>query len=288
MDLESLRIFNTVAAELSITQAALKLGRAASNVTTRIQQLETDIGADLFIRTGKRIVLSVAGEIFLDYSERMLALEVEAKHVVTGGINGGTLHIGCMESTAASRLPPVLALYNKTFPSTQLKLDTGPSRTLMESVRNGKLDCAFVALPLGVDTQELSEIGLSVEKIWQEELILLLPASETEISDPKKLRTRSLATFKQGCTYRNIAENILGTVKNTDWTIQEMGSYHGMIACVSAGSCVTLLPQSVLDMTNGTEDLKKIRLQFVDTYLLWRTDYNTPAFQNFISQIRRI
>ena len=78
MDRESLKIFKAVAAELSITQASVRLGRAPSNVTTRIQQLEADVGAELFVRAGKRMTLSVAGECFLDYAQRMLALEEEA------------------------------------------------------------------------------------------------------------------------------------------------------------------------------------------------------------------
>ena len=62
MDSETLRIFSAVAAELSITRAAARLGRAPSNVSTRIQQLEGELGIELFSRVGKRMSLSAAGE----------------------------------------------------------------------------------------------------------------------------------------------------------------------------------------------------------------------------------
>ncbi|MDI7047178.1 LysR family transcriptional regulator, partial [Escherichia coli] len=94
MDLESLNIFCIVAAELSITRAAGRLGRVQSNVTTRIQQLEADVGVELFVRSGKRLSLSTAGERFLDYARRLLALEEEARNVVTGGLDGGVLRMG--------------------------------------------------------------------------------------------------------------------------------------------------------------------------------------------------
>ncbi|MEG0881337.1 MAG: LysR family transcriptional regulator, partial [Janthinobacterium sp.] len=74
MDSESLRIFCSVASELSVTQAAARLARAPSSVTTRIQQLEADIGAALFVRTNKRMALTAAGERFLEYAQRLLAL----------------------------------------------------------------------------------------------------------------------------------------------------------------------------------------------------------------------
>ena len=79
MDSETLRIFSAVAAELSITRAAARLGRAPSNVTTRIQQLEGELGIELFSRVGKRMSLSAAGERLVEYSARLLALEEEAR-----------------------------------------------------------------------------------------------------------------------------------------------------------------------------------------------------------------
>lgn len=286
MDSESLRIFCAVAAELSITQAALRLGRAPSNVTTRIQQLEADLGTDLFVRAGKRIALSGAGERFLDYANRLLSLEKEARHVITGGRDGGMLRIGSMESTAASRLPPVLAAYHARHRDTRLELSTGPSRQLIEGVRTGRLDCAFAALPLpGDGVGAMTDLGLRARTIWTEELVLLLPASESGARSAADIQTRSLAAFPQGCTYRNIADNWLGVAGSSDWQIQEMSSYHAMIACVAAGACVTVLPASVLKLTAAPEQLKTISLGRADTCLIWRDDYDVPAFRNFLGTI---
>ena len=170
MEMESLTIFCAVASELSVTQAAARLGRAPSSVTTRIQQLEADIGAQLFVRTNKRMALTAAGERFLEYAQRLLALAEEARHVVTGGREGGTLRVGSMESTAASRLPALLAAYHARFPATRLALSTGPSRPLIEQVRTGLLDCAFVALPPAFGAAALDELGLASTSVWREEL----------------------------------------------------------------------------------------------------------------------
>lgn len=60
MDLAALEIFRTVALEGSVTRAAERLGRVQSNVTTRVQQLEEQLGATLFLREGRRMVLSMA------------------------------------------------------------------------------------------------------------------------------------------------------------------------------------------------------------------------------------
>jgi DNA-binding transcriptional LysR family regulator len=284
MDSESLKIFCTVAAELSITQAALALGRVPSNVTTRIQQLESDVGAELFVRAGKRMTLSSAGERFLDYAKRLLALEDEARHVVTGGATGGALRIGSMESTAASRLLPVLAHYHTRHPDTRVDIITGPTRHLIEQVRTGTIDCAFVAFP--PSTKEfLTESGIQQQLIWPEELVLLLPTSDAGARNAAEIRSRTLAAFALGCTYRHLAEEWLSIAESTEWKINVVGSYHAMVACVAAGSCVTLLPESVLKLTSAPPSLRTLHIGHADTYLIWRQGFNVPAFQNLLTRL---
>ncbi|MCD0503535.1 LysR substrate-binding domain-containing protein [Bordetella petrii] len=286
MDSESLKIFSSVAAELSITHAAARLGRAASNVSTRIQQLEADIGADLFVRSGKRLALSAAGERFLDYARRLLALEDEARHVVTGGRDGGTLRIGAMESTAASRLPALLAGYHARHPATRLELSTGPSRPLLEQVRTERIDCAFVALPPSFEgAATLYELGLACVPAWRESLCLLLPASEARARRAADVRARCLAAFPQGCTYRGIAEDLLGVAGSMDWKVRELASYHAMIASVAAGGCVTLLPASVLKLAGTSAAMKTLPAGHADTLLVWREGYDVPAFRQLLNQL---
>lgn len=78
MDLTQLEMFNAVAEAGSITQAAAKVHRVPSNLTTRLRQLETELGVDLFIRENQRLRLSPAGHNFLRYSQQILALVDEA------------------------------------------------------------------------------------------------------------------------------------------------------------------------------------------------------------------
>jgi len=286
MDPESLKIFVAVASELSITQAAARLGRVPSNVTTRIQQLEADIGAALFVRVGKRIALSSAGERFLQYAQRLLSLADEARHVATQGRAGGVLRIGTMESTAASRLPPVLAAFNVKHADTRIELCTGPSAQLLEQVRLQTLDCGFLALPVSSGgVAGLKASGLQARKVWREDLLLLLPSGERDVRRATQVRTRALAAFKQGCTYRGIAEQKLGLAGAPGWTVHEMSSYHAMIAGVAAGACVTLLPASVLALSHVVAALPTLAAGHADTYLVWREGYDVPAFQQLLDGV---
>ncbi|WP_347485366.1 LysR substrate-binding domain-containing protein [Vandammella animalimorsus] len=286
MDTESLKIFCTVAAELSITQAALRLGRAPSNVSTRIQQLEAELDATLLVRSGRRIALSPAGERLLDYAQRLLALHEQARQAVNASQAGAVLRLGSMESCAASRLPALLARYHALYPDTQLQLRTGPSRQLLEQLCRGQLDAAFVALPPG-DAHTLADLGLSGRRMWREALRLLLPASLAQVRRVADVPLRSLAAFAPGCTYRSMAEALLGVAGSSDWQVHEIGSYHAMLACICAGSSVALMPASVLALTQAPAELKSLPAGHADTLLVWRTHEQSLALQEWLTLLKQ-
>src|ERR1700754_3060865 len=125
MDLADLRIFTAVVREGGVTRAAERLHRVQSNVTTRIRQLEDDIGAPLFIREGKRLHLTPTGQVLLDYADRLLALADEAREAIQDPRPRGLFRLGTMESTAAVRLPGPLSEYHRRYPDVVLELRTG-------------------------------------------------------------------------------------------------------------------------------------------------------------------
>ena len=79
MEFGQLRIFQAVAEEGSIARAAERLHRVPSNLSTRLRQLEEQLGVDLFLRERQRLQLSPAGKVLLDYAARLFALQEEAR-----------------------------------------------------------------------------------------------------------------------------------------------------------------------------------------------------------------
>src|SRR6266481_9783014 len=148
MDLSDLRIFSAVVREGGVTRAAERLHRVQSNVTTRIRQLEEDLSVALFIREGKRLHLAPAGQILLDYADRLLALADETRGAVQDVRPRGTFRLGAMESTAAVRLPGPLSEYHRRHPEVVLELRTGNPQILASAILAGELDAAFVAEPI--------------------------------------------------------------------------------------------------------------------------------------------
>lgn len=287
MDLAVLDIFRTVARERSVTRAAQRLDRAQSNVTTRIKQLEEDLGVALFLREGKRMVLTDEGIRFLDYADRLLSLAGEARQAMHPAQPGGHLRIGTMESTAASRLPQPLADFHARWPDVELTITTGTSQDLIEAVRARKLDCALVADPAAVtpcDSDALEDETLEWTRIYTEQLMLVLPERHPKASTPDKVAIRTLAGFARGCTYREIAENWFAAstpAPDRKLKVLEVNSYHAILACVAAGSCVGIVPQSVLELGGKQHKLRAMPLMKVHTLLVTRSGYRTAAFEEF-------
>lgn len=276
VDLASLAVFRAVAQEQSITRAAELLGRAPSNVTTRIQQLEAELGVALFQRHQKRMALTTQGAAYLDYADRILNLADEAQQTVNPTGPTGVLRIGSMECTTASRLPQPLARYNAAWPDVTLDLSVAPTRQSIEALLAYRIDCGLIALPAD---EWLAPGELETVPIFREELVLLLPPGHPTVESPADIRPRALAAFAPGCTYRARAQDWLTGAPR--FAIQEVKSYHAMLACTVAGSCISVMPRSVVAQMQPTPPVEIHPLMTVDTCLASRPGFKSPAFAAF-------
>src|SRR5262249_18578073 len=147
MNFADLQVFKSVVDEGGVIRAASKLHRVPSAVTTRIKQLEASMGVKLFHRDRQRLHLSPAGAVLLDYADRLIQLSEEARGGVTGTPPRGVFKLGALESTTASRLPPILAGFHKRYPEVRLELTTGTNDSLLGLLTERRLDAAFTAEP---------------------------------------------------------------------------------------------------------------------------------------------
>ncbi|WGS48822.1 LysR substrate-binding domain-containing protein [Paraburkholderia sp. D15] len=277
MDLAALTIFRAVVRENGVTRAAAKLNRVQSNVTTRIKQLEEQLGTDLFIRDGRRLVLTPAGETLLPYAERLLALADEARHAVREDRPSGRLRLGTMESVAATRLPSLLARYHTQWPDVALELETGTTGRLIERVREFEVDAALVAEPL--DPASLDELFEAVP-VFTEELVMLTPREHRQIREVRDIALSTLVAFERGCAYRAYIEKWYLEHGVRPARVLELGSYHAIVACVAAGAGVAVAPRSVLDLQADASNIAVHPLPEIgpiDTLLVWRRGHFSSA-----------
>ena len=149
LDLTDLQYFTTVAREGGVTRASEKLHRVQSNVTTRIRKLEDQLGLRLFLREGRRMVLTADGHKLLAYADRLIALAAEAESAMRQQEPGGVFRLGSMESTAAVRLPDLLNQLQVAYPDIEIELVTGNPVALGELVLAGEIEAGLVFLKAG-------------------------------------------------------------------------------------------------------------------------------------------
>jgi DNA-binding transcriptional LysR family regulator len=239
MDLADLRIFRSVVAEGGITRAAEKLNRVQSNVTTRVRQLEADLGVDLFIREGKRLHLSPTGKLLLDYADRILDLAQEARDAVHDGAPRGPFRLGAMESTAAIRLPEPLSVFHRRYPDVKLDLHTDTIPRLAAAVLAGELDAALVAEPI-------ADPALEKTTVYDEELVLVAEAGHAPIRSPRDVQSRTVLAFEHGCAYRLRMQQWFARAGVLPERIVEMSSWHAIVACTAARMGISVLPRMLL------------------------------------------
>ena len=271
MDFSALSTFSAVARCGGITRAASELRTVQSNVTNRIRALEAEVGVPLFERHSRGMTLTGAGRRLLPYVERLTALSREAMAATRDdGVPKGPLAIGSMETTAAVRLPPLLARFHRACPAVQLTLRTGPTAALVGSVLDGSLDGAFVAGP--IDHPELAIVSA-----FKEELVLVTARRWTSLAALRKGTPEAGPTalvFRTGCSYRLRLEQILAEFGWPCPTRLEFGTLDGIIGCVAADVGVTLLPRIVVQRSEMNESVRTHtlagHLKWVETLFIRR------------------
>ncbi|WP_041674935.1 LysR family transcriptional regulator [Ramlibacter tataouinensis] len=272
IDLDSLEIFRTVVQEGGVVRAAGKLGRVQSNVTTRIKQLEQRLGRPLFRRQGRSLVLSPEGELLLSYAQRLFRLADEAESELRTGRPRGVLRVGSLESTAGSRLAPLLSRFHQLYPGVVVELATGTTGALLQRVANFELEAAFVSEPFTAP-------GLQALPVFEEELVLVTGKDVAAVRQARDLAGLTLIAFASGCSYRKRLEDWLGASAVMPARTLEFASYQAMIACVAAGTGFAIVPRSLLLALRAASDVRQhelpARVRRNRTHLVWHGDPST-------------
>jgi len=266
IDLDSLEIFRAVAQEGGVIRAAQKLNRVQSNVTTRVKQLEQRLGCPLFRRQGRGLVLSPEGERLLVYAQRLFRLADEAESELRSGKPAGVLRIGSLESTAGSRLAPILSRFHTLYPDVVVELATGTTGALVHRVSNFELDAAFVSQPFTAPS-------LNAMKVFEEELVCITARGVALVRRASDLAGMTLIAFADGCSYRKRMQDWLGASSVMPARTLEFSSYQAMVACVAAGTGFALVPKSLLATLKSSQEVlqhevpAKVRRNV--THLVW-------------------
>jgi DNA-binding transcriptional LysR family regulator len=196
----------------------------------------------------------------------------------------GVLEIGTLETTLALRLPQLIARFAKAYPEVRPVVRTGTTCSLIQGVIDCKLEGAFVAGP--VHHPELHS-----ELAFREELVLITSPAIHSLEAVAAIDSLKTVVFRIGCSYRQRLDSLLASLGIQAPEPLEFGSIEAIIACVSAGVGVTLLPRGVVAnaVREGMVTMHEIapELAAVETVFVRRADgYFSSALSTFLQSVR--
>lgn len=261
--LQQLRILKAVANERSFTKAAEILYVSQPSLSKQIKILENKLGIVLLNRENSTISLTEGGRVFLQYSERILALCEESCRALNDVKNGdrGNLTVGASQTIGTYLMPRVLALFAQNYPQINIKVQVDSTRIVAKNVVNREIDIAVV----GGDIPDDLKKNLHVENFVEDELILIVPKSHPFArKEQKKINKDDLyhlnfITLNSTSTIRKFIDNILiqnGIETKQFNIIMQLNSIEGIKTAVSLGLGAAFVSSSAIE--------KEIKLKTVE------------------------
>jgi DNA-binding transcriptional LysR family regulator len=245
MELRQLQHFLAVADEKHFTRAARRMNIVQSGLSASIRALEHELKAELFVRSTRRVELTTAGQVFYERAKGILAAAEDARTAVEAvkGLHRGRLSIGTVQSLGPFvDLPLLLERFHARHPEIDIELSQGGSTLLLERIREGELDFAF--LPV-LDPPK----GIIATMIACEELVLACPpnhplAGQGNVS-LADLREEPFVDFQPSWGTRLIIDRAFAQSRINRRIAFEVSDLGTLLDLVARGLGIALIPESL-------------------------------------------
>lgn len=287
MDLRQLTYVVAVAEEKSFTRAAQRCFVVQSALSHQIGRLEQELGARLFHRSSRHVSLTDAGHAFLPAAHQCLEAADRARAEVaaaTGEIRG-RLSVGVIPTVAAVDVPAALRAFRDQHPQVPVSLMMAASDDLIEHVRDGRCDVAFLGLPTDATVRHIRDHVLAHDRH------VAVMAPDHPLATRKRLTLRRLADevfvdFPAGSPGRAQSDGAFIAAGLTRQVAYEVVDAHLMARLLREHLGVALLPSTFV---HQLPDLVGVPVTDAPTrveHLVWSRQGPSPAAAAFLSQLR--
>jgi LysR family transcriptional regulator, low CO2-responsive transcriptional regulator len=289
MDYDQLGSFLEVAKLQSFSRAAEKLFRTQPAISAQVRLLEQECGEKLFDRSGKKVLLTPAGEILYRYAEKLLNLQKEALQAIAelNQTPRGKLYIGANEATCLYVLPKTFARFKQLYPLVSISIYRNFSHKILQKVQEGAVDLGIVTLPLTAN-------NLEVLRVFRDEVQVVVPKSHPLAKNRKatveEISHHPLILPKTGHT-RVVIDRLLRDYRDHLQISMELASVETIKKFVGAGLGISLISRTYAQPEVTAGLLKLIPLEDQKIYrelgLVYRRDrYLSLPTKVFIEVVR--
>ena len=292
MEIRQLRAFVAIAESGTFTAGALRVHVTQAAISMQIRQLETEIGAKVFVRAPRHVILTEAGEQLLRRARHILREHDAALDEIAelAGAERGRLRIGSASAMVLTeQLPSILKELRKQHPAADIAVTSGTSEVLVDQILAGEVDIAFVSLPVdvrGIKTERLSEDQLVAIASPQHKL-----AKQRTIS-AYTLAGERLILGERGGNTRRLIDQFFAQAGVSLRVAMELSRQQAIKRMVEEDMGVGIVPlQSVKDEVDKG---KLIRWWIEGAQINWElgiaqlsNGYDSPIMQKFVSLAKR-
>lgn len=243
--------FLAVVEQGSFTGAARATSIVQSALSTSIRNLERELGASLFERTTRRVTLSEAGRAFLPSARLVLAEARAAADAVRGvaGLRQGRVAIGMIQWLGPVDLPTELAEFHRHHPGIQLSVWNSTVRGLLERLRDGELDLAYLA-----SDQPLPD-DLAGHTAYRENLVLITPPDHPlgrrRVVRWAELDDLPFVEFSDGSAVTDIVRRVYAELGLRRRTVGQVTQIDLQLALVRSGLGVSIVQETLARSRGG-------------------------------------
>ncbi|MGG6311864.1 LysR family transcriptional regulator [Paenibacillus macerans] len=244
MDLKTLRAFQAIIEYGSFQKAAAKLQYAQSTVTLQVQKLESDLGAALFIRDGKKVHLTEAGRLLALKAGNLLRYVDEIQQTISNVQDGeaGLVRIAAVEPCASVKMASIIADFCRDRPKLELTFEIGNTDFVTGKVLAGEAD-------FGVCSPNMGHNRLIFEP-WYEERFCLLIHENHFLSEKESITTNDLSGQRillkeKNCHYRAMLQRTMLEQGINPFSGMEIGSFDAMQTMVKHQLGIAFIPETL-------------------------------------------
>ena len=250
MQFHQLRYFCAVARTGNFTRAAQQERIAQPSLSQQVRKLEEELGSTLFDRLGRTVRLTQLGAAFLPRAEAILRQVANATAEIQemAGADRGKLVIGSIPTIAPYFLPPHLASFARKFPHIQVSVVEEVTSELLNQLQHGVIDLAVLALPVPAPHYLCQEL-------FRERLYLAVPyghhLAAQGTANLKQIVNDPFLLLKEGHCFRDNTLSACGKARLQPNVVFESGQFATILAMVSAGTGVSVVPQMAIEPREG-------------------------------------
>jgi LysR family transcriptional regulator, regulator for metE and metH len=286
LDSRHLRLVAEVARTESVTRAADRLNVTQSAVSHQLRELEGKLGTPIFVRSGKRMLLTPAGRVIVDAADHVLSEigRVEAKVEQLARHTAGELRVCTHCYTGYHWLPSLVEGLQRRYPAFKLHIAAEYTLDPVAALLDAKLDLAIM-------NDDSDDKRLRYRELFEDEHVAVVPPSHRWTSRPfvtaEELAGERLYLYSRSIDHSFIVQRVLRPAGVEPRHATYLQLTEGIIEMVKAGLGTSVLPRWSIATALASKGVKAIRITKGGVFRKWYAatlgdTAATPIMEEFI------